>query len=716
MGRALRLRRLLHLQEGGRWCPLLCVLASCTPAAGNALETGSADKPLVTIDAVISRADRPRATNVRWYDSDSLLVSMASRNSPSAVARLLWLDGTPGEVVGNGDTVAPSPDGSHVLEHTSAGWILKLRDRSEQQVIRLPEAGSRTFGSHHVPAWSDDGEYVAIIEHSRPDPADSYRNVEQIDGVPVIEWGENSSAADEWTGRITIVRTSDAQPVSCVLVEGIVGGVRWAPGHVLYYSRTGFFGRDARTEVFRLEATGDQPQRVYHSTGRFQTLVPAIHPSKSLLALVLDADNRGWSDFQSIVLVDAVSGNEVQRLTYGIPALGGDYTWSRRGDELYARVRSGGYDAIYRFPLHGEPAPLARGPRRHFDMQLSPDGRRLSYRTEDGFGRKDIRVLDLESGEERVVRILDEPAREFRLGDWRRIRWTSTDGVEPFGFLVLPPGFDPERRYPLLVDVHGGGAGSRLSLDGPLTLGVARGPLERHAWAALGYVVLVPDYRSSGMYGPKVIATRYAAGEVAAIKDIDDIVSGTCHVLRQGYVDPERVAILGHSAGGQRAYVLLTRTNLYGAAILNEPTPPDPVSNLITLATGRFAGSYPEGILRQRYGGTLAEKPERYKANYMFDAVRIESPTLIMVGNEELGGVSHMPVEVLFSILKQHGIPAKLLQFVQEGHTYTHPEAARVAFEAARSWLETHVPERKDEGRQGDAGFAKRASGCLFPR
>lgn len=75
-----------------------------------------------------------------------------------------------------------------------------------------------------------------------------------------------------------------------------------------------------------------------------------------------------------------------------------------------------------------------------------------------------------------------------------------------------------------------------------------------------------------------------------------------------------------------------------------------------------------------------------------------------------------MPVEVLFSILKQHGIPAKLLQFVQEGHTYTHPEAARVAFEAARSWLETHVPERKDEGRQGDAGFAKRASGCLFPR
>lgn len=398
----------------------------------------------------------------------------------------------------------------------------------------------------------------------------------------------------------------------------------------------------------------------------------------------------------SVLLIDARAGRELRRLTSTLPMMGSDYAWSPQGEEIYARVRHGGLDQIYAIPLDGQPRRLTRSLRRHFNLVASPDGRRLAYQTEDGYGRQDIRLLELDTMQERVVFVLDDPRGEFTLGEWQHIRWSSSDGVEPFGFLFLPPDFDPAGKYPMFVHVHGGGEGSSLYLHAPLTRGVKRGPLEWHAWAALGYVVFVPDYRSTGNYGPDVIADRYRSGQIGALKDVEDIVAGTRHVISLGYVDPSRVVILGHSAGGQRVHILLTRHDLYAAAVLNEPIEPDPTSLFIHQASGPNTGGYPAGAYRQMYGGALADSPGRYKTNFMFDSYRIRTPVLIMLGNEALGGVYQVPSEVLYSILRQHDVPARLLKFVDEGHTYSRSESARLAFKEARLWLERHLlPENQ---------------------
>jgi len=468
--------------------------------------------------------------------------------------------------------------------------------------------------------------------------------------------------------------------------------MEWDGKNTLFVSRSNLVSGQPLTAIVRILPGSQEVEQIYHTPGRFQSIVPAVRPSGDLIALVLDADNRIWDDFTSILLIDANTGEEIRRLTYDLPIKGKDYIWSTDGDEIYARVGFGGLDQIYAVPLHGSPRRLTRGTRRHFNMSLSPNGRRLSYQTEDGYGRRDIRILDLRSGEEKIVLVLDDPAKHFQLGEWQHVRWQSTDGVQPFGYLITPPDFDRNRRYPMIVDVHGGGEGSRLYLAAPLTLGVTPGPLEWHAWAALGYVVFVPDYRSTGDYGPEVITARYKSGQLAAVKDIEDVVSGTRFVINQGFVDQSRIAILGHSAGGQRVYILLTQHDLYAAAILNEAISPDPVSIFIKLASGANTGGYPAGVFSQMYGGSLAALSDRYKTNYMFDSHRIKTPTLIMLGNEQLGGSSHMPNEVLYSILKQHRIPTKLLKFVEEGHTYSRASSARLAFEQVRGWLETNMP------------------------
>ncbi|MGH8195880.1 MAG: alpha/beta fold hydrolase [Woeseiaceae bacterium] len=664
----------------------------------------SRERRLVTIEAVLGRKVRS-VSNVWWYDSNSLIGDFTESDSGLSATRIIALDGSLGIALGEGRLSSTSPDGRLLLQNGDDGWVVRNLYVGGLVRIEKPVRESRAFSSYTRPVWSRDGSYAAIAEHYRPMPVDKLLEPMTMAGVPVIDVGSQTSPSQREVSRITIFDRSTQTEVQRILLDDLVIPMAWGPDNTLYVSKTNYRGQETTTSVLRIQPGEQEVKPIYRSAGRFLSMTPAVSPDGSKIALALDLENRTWDDFTSILLIDAETGREMRRLTKDLPILGADYIWSPGGDEIYARVRNGGLDQIYAIPLAGEPQQLTQGARRHFNMKLSPDGRQLSYRTEDGYGRKDIRVLDIETRVETVVLILDRPAAEFMLGEWRHVHWTSSNGVKPFGYLILPRDFNPDRQYPMIVYVHGGGEGSNLYLDAPLTRGVAAGPLEWHAWAALGYVVFVPDYRSTGGYGPDVITARYKTGEIGSIKDIEDIVSGTRFLIDQGFVDPSKVAILGHSAGGQRVYILLTQHELYAAAILNESISPDPTSLFIEQASGQNTGSYPEGAYRQMYGGGLAEFPDRYKTNYMFDGHKIKTPTLIMLGNEKLGGAYHMPSEILYSILKQHNVPTRLLKFVEEGHVYTHRESAKLAFEETRRWLEAHILQR-------DAKQTKRQRSC----
>lgn len=654
------------------------------------------DPPLVTMEASLERSSL-RASSVRWANANTLIASFIAADDDKTFARLLQLDGTLSDTMSESDLSALAPDGEAILESTNDRWVLRELDAVGQTVDIDEEKDGENeflFSALRPPEWSPDSRYAAIVERRAPRPHIGSHETIEVNGVSIIEFDRYSSSVTRRETRIRIIDRAAGRTVRQFVISGSAMRLAWGTDCSLYVSQVQSFAIDhPSTTLLRFNLYDDKPRRIYHTLGRLQSMRPAIHPDGELIALAIDVENRKWDDFVSLVLIDAKSGKEARRLTHNIPISGEDYYWSTDGSEIYTRVRRGGLDEVWAIPLDGKPRPLAQGPRRHFNLDLSPNGKKVSYQTEDGYGRKDIRVLDLETGKEKIVLVLDEPARDFRLGEWRQIRWKSSDGVHPYGFLFLPPDFDPHRHYPMLVYVHGGGAGSRLYLDAPFTQRIAKGPLEWHAWAALGYVVFMPDYRSTGDYGPKVITARYNKGEPSLVDDVKDIAAGARHVISQGFIDPTRVAILGHSAGGARVYFLLTQhCGIFAAAIINEGIPPDPVSIFINSATGAFVGGFPAGILSDLYGGTLAQVPDKYKVNYMFDAYRIKTPTLILLGAEESGGVPHMPYEVLYSILKEYRIPARMLSFVEEGHNYANPSAARLAFDEARQWLKTHMP------------------------
>jgi dipeptidyl aminopeptidase/acylaminoacyl peptidase len=392
----------------------VCFLNSARSYAAELEGARSGESRLVSIDAILERKV-PSVRDVRWYRSEELVAEFTDLQSGKTVTRSISLNGMLGAPVGSGKHTSMSPDGRSFVQQTDDGWV--IRDLEARQTVQIdrPANEDRDFSSHTRPVWSPDGRYVAILAHYRPRGPQYTPEVTEVADVPIIDVSSQAPFSELWTTRVTIIdRLEPAEPQQ-FFVDDMATRMRWGSDNVLFVTQTNFFGHETATSVLRIEPGSQHAEAIYRSRGRFQTMIPAVHPDGNMIALVLDADNRTWEDFSSILLIDVSSGDELRRLTDDVPVLGEDYVWSVKGDEIYARVRNGGLDSIYAFPLDGEPRPLAEGGRRHFNLDLSSDGGQLSYQTEDGYGRKDIRVLDLKTGEEKVILVQDEPAKEFKL-------------------------------------------------------------------------------------------------------------------------------------------------------------------------------------------------------------------------------------------------------------------------------------------------------------
>lgn len=656
-----------------------------------------AELPKVTFDDVVSQRGMSRVWT-DWLDQDKLIVHYTNRETRSRERRVLNLDGSFGPFLDpRGRWQALSGDGKFEVNYENRAWI--ITDLSSGEVKQIPEASQDASSyqpSFRGPRWSLTDRYVAIVETLVPSKISTDNPESSDELVPIRIVGAEASQSLISGSRVVIYDREHPSKVLSFEFADSPGRFVWDESDNLYFVTFGSSSGAPMTIIHQISSSSGSKSEQYRTAGIFQGLLPRLSPNGVDFALLLDADNRVWDDFQTIVLVDKKTGAETQRLlpSNSVTSLIG---WSTDGEVLYAHVDQGGLTRIASIPRDGGEPRFLTKTRSHGFTNISPDGSKLAFNTTDGYGRVGIHVLDIESGDERLITMLVDPTLEYNLGEWETVQWKSTDNVSPFGWIVYPPDFDANKSYPLLVDLQGGGPGSRRGLYGSITAGVpgAYGPLEWHAWAALGYIVFIPDFRSSGVYSAESISARYESGEIAAIKDIEDIISGTRFLTDSKYIDKDRVALFGHSAGGRRAYLLLTQYDDFSVGILNEPVTPGPTSDFIFWSSGRNSGGYPVELLSLLYDGKLEDHPERYKTNFMMDAYKVDVPLLIMMGNEDLGGLTHTPYEVVFSILRENSVPTRFISFIEEGHNYSSSEAALVAFDEMHSWLSSHLS--KDE-------------------
>lgn len=273
------------------------------------------------------------------------------------------------------------------------------------------------------------------------------------------------------------------------------------------------------------------------------------------------------------------------------------------------------------------------------------------------------------------------PTNAWKLPSVQHITWKAPDGSTVGGVLELPPGYKKGDKLPLVVAIHGG---PTTSSKAELTFDPHNGRLY---FSARGYAVLCPNYRGSTGYGDKFVTDLI--GHENDI-EVNDIIAGVQHLVKEGIADSERVGVMGWSNGGYLTNCLITRKDLpfklkaasSGAGIVD------------TVAEWGFNDEPAYPIVFKK--GLPWEQPEVYrKTSPTYALGNVTTPTLIHVG----GGDERCPPghsRMLYRALKEYNkVPTELVVYPGEPHGLTKLSHRIAKMEWDLAWFDKYVMGKK---------------------
>ena len=262
----------------------------------------------------------------------------------------------------------------------------------------------------------------------------------------------------------------------------------------------------------------------------------------------------------------------------------------------------------------------------------------------------------------------DDTLANVNLGEVKAVHWTAKDGTKLEGIATFPADYVAGKKYPFLVFPHGGPeANDQLELDA-----FAR------AIAAMGYVVLQPEYRGSTGYGAEFLSAIYQHFGDRAYSDVD---SATDFAIAQGWADPNRLAIFGWSAGGFMTSWTVTQTHRYKAAIEGAGIT-DWLSFIPTSDTWQVD-----------YDARLQEKD--VNPMLQFSAVmhvdQVTTPLLILHGEADIRVPTFQGREY-YVLLAERGKTVRMVTYPGSPHFPRLAEQRRDVFKELTDWLKKYNP------------------------
>ncbi len=339
--------------------------------------------------------------------------------------------------------------------------------------------------------------------------------------------------------------------------------------------------------------------------------------------------------------------------------------------------------------LSTQPHPAAGGvvalsPAREVLGQpsLSPDGRHLAYRGAAPNEMAEIYTAELPNSPSsptkapwnarRITHIADQIA-PFPHSTREVVSWKSGDGATVEGILEKPEDFQPGRRYPLLVIIHGG----PFALDLPVLAPDRYYPAER--FLARGALVLRPNYRGSAGYGAKFRALNVRN---LGVGDYADVIGGVDSLIAQGLVDPKRVGAMGWSEGGYISAFITASSDRFQAVSVGAG-----ISDWATY----YYNTDITPFTRQYLGATPQTDPEIYRKTSPISYIgHAKTPTLIQQGSID----RRVPVANSFELrqaLEDRGVPVKMVLYEGFGHPIDKPKQQRAVMEENELWFNHYL-------------------------
>nr|MBA3805054.1 S9 family peptidase [Acidobacteriota bacterium] len=446
-----------------------------------------------------------------------------------------------------------SPDGKSLAYISdSQVWMIDVASGEKKKMTSISTGAD-------VPVWSPGGKFIAFTSDVYPECTNDECNrkrVQQADESKVKAkvadrllyrhwktWKEGKrshvfiASMDGGAARDLTPGDSDAPPFS-------LGGppeYAFSPdSKELAFTRNTEKDEAISTnnDIFVVAVTGGEARRIT-TDNRGADSTPVYSPDGRYIAYRSQPRAGFEADRWQLMIFDRQT-NKARSLTEAFDLQVESMAFSPDSTKIYLTAGERGLQPVFTVPVSGGAVTKLISDGFNDDIKITADGKSLVFVRNTASRPTEIyRARADGSGAAPITKINAALIAGFNLKPAEEVTWQGAEDAKVSGFIIKPPDFDPSRKWPLLVLIHGGPQGAWND-----SWGYRWNP---QVFAAQGYVVFMPNPRGSTGYGQKF--TDDISGDWGG-KVFTDLMNGVAHVISLGYVDKERIGAAGGSYGG----------------------------------------------------------------------------------------------------------------------------------------------------------------------